>query len=145
MANRIVASQTSGRKWLYNRIEKQNSETLKAEQSSSAFFVTTETQRTQRGVAATKSLAQTRRARQRHLNRNWCRYEVPQRAGYVAPGQAEARNPKFETNSSDQNSNDLNKFKSKTGKLFNKISRNCALVVQRRSRQDQQDRKEKEE
>jgi hypothetical protein len=28
----------------------------------------------------------------------------------------EARNPKFETNSNDQNSNDPNKFKGKTGK-----------------------------
>jgi hypothetical protein len=62
------------------------------------LIFTTEAQRTQRGVAATKS---------------------------------EARNPKFETNSNDQNPNDLNKFKTETQNLLNKISRNCTLVVQR--------------
>jgi hypothetical protein len=41
----------------------------------------------------------------------------------VAAAKSEARNPKFETNPNDKNTNDLNKFKNKTGNLLNKISR----------------------
>jgi hypothetical protein len=51
----------------------------------------------------------------------------------IAATKSEARNPKFETNSNDKNTNNLNKFKNKTGDLLKKISRNGTLVVQRKS------------
>jgi len=42
----------------------------------------------------------------------------------IAATKSEARNPKLETNSNDQNSNDLNKLEKKLCKNLNKISRN---------------------
>jgi hypothetical protein len=51
----------------------------------------------------------------------------------IAATKSEARNPKFETNSNDKNTNDLNEFKNNTGNLLNEISRNCTLVVQRKT------------
>jgi len=53
----------------------------------------------------------------------------------VAATKSEARNPKFETNSNDQNPNDLNKFKNETENLLNEISRKCTLAVQRTAEQ----------
>jgi uncharacterized lipoprotein YmbA len=51
----------------------------------------------------------------------------------VAATKFEARSSKFETNSNNQNSNDPNKLKIKTGKMLKKISRNRTLLVQRSS------------
>jgi len=42
----------------------------------------------------------------------------------VIKTKSEARNPKFETNSNDQNSNETNNLKTKAGNLLNEISRN---------------------
>jgi hypothetical protein len=53
----------------------------------------------------------------------------------VAATKSEARNPKFETNSNDQNPNDLNKFKNETENLLNETSRKCTLAVQRTAEQ----------
>jgi hypothetical protein len=41
---------------------------------------------------------------------------IPQRG--IAATKSEARNPKFETNSNDQNSNDLNKLEKSYAKTF---------------------------
>ena len=43
----------------------------------------------------------------------------------AAAPKSEARNPKFETNSNDQNTNDLNKFKKEMENLLNEISGKC--------------------
>jgi hypothetical protein len=42
--------------------------------------------------------------------------QSPQRG--IAATKSEARNPKFETNSNDQNSNDLNKLENSYAKIF---------------------------
>jgi hypothetical protein len=52
----------------------------------------------------------------------------------IAATKSEARNPKFETNSNDQNVNDLNKFEKRKRNLLKKISRNYTLVVQRKEK-----------
>jgi hypothetical protein len=53
----------------------------------------------------------------------------------VAGTKFEIRNPKLETNPNDQNPNDPNDLKTKTGKMLNKISTNRTLAVQTGYRQ----------